>query len=378
MDVQQFFADLSDVPWLLTTLDLIGIFFFATSGALLASRKEFDLVGSMALALLAGLGGGFTRDILLDRGLPASLENPIYLAPPVLVSLLVYVKALHPNRLNLTITLFDAGGLALFTVSGVLIAHSMDVHPVSTVVVAMVAALGGGVLRDIVANEVPSIFDPRGVYVMPTFVGATVATIAAMNGVLNAFTGFLIAFLIFAVRMLAYRYQWRLFGADISQDKESLDRLRRLATQAQDAAARRVERARERRLRSASGPGGMDVGEAEAIADRAAHHPPAPAGYHYDAVEDAYTRDRAFDDDGEPEAGSYGPRQEYEGQVRVEDYDPDTQSITVVDPASRQQVRLDPATGVMDVTDLRTGRTRSYDDPEHDWIADDAEDDPRG
>ena len=84
-----------------------------------------------------------------------------------------------------------------------------------------------------------------------------------------------------------------------------------------------------------------------------------------------------FDDDGEPGSASYGPRQEYEDQVRVEDYDPDTQSITVVDPASHQQVRLDSATGVMDVTDLRTGRTRSYDDPEHDWIADDPED-PRG
>ena len=372
MDVQQFFATLTDVPWLLTSLDLIGIFFFATSGALLASRKQFDLVGSMALALLAGLGGGFTRDILLDRGLPASLENPVYLAPPVLVSLLVYIKAIHPNRLNLTITIFDAGGLALFTVSGVLIAHSMGVHPVSTVVIAMVAALGGGVLRDIVANEVPSIFDPRGVYVLPTFLGAATATVVAMNGALNAFTGALIAFLIFAVRMLAYRYQWRFFGADISQDKESLDRLRRLATQAQDAAARRVERARERRLRSSAGPGGMDVAQAEAIADRAAHHPPAPAGYHYDAVEDAYTRDHAFDDDGE--SASYGPRHEYEDQVRVDDYDPQTQTITVVDPNSRQQVRLDPATGVMDVTDLRTGRTRSYDDPEHDWIADDAQD----
>ena len=132
MDVQQFFATLTDVPWLLTTLDLIGIFFFATSGALLAARKQFDLVGSLALSLLAGLGGGFTRDILLDRGLPASLENPVYLAPPVLVSLLVYVKAIHPNRLNLTITLFDAAGLALFTVSGVMIAHAMGVHPVST------------------------------------------------------------------------------------------------------------------------------------------------------------------------------------------------------------------------------------------------------
>ena len=57
MDVQQFFAALTDAPWLLTTLDLIGIFFFATSGALLASRKQFDLVGSLALSLLAGLGG---------------------------------------------------------------------------------------------------------------------------------------------------------------------------------------------------------------------------------------------------------------------------------------------------------------------------------
>ncbi|MCV7559356.1 TRIC cation channel family protein, partial [Micrococcus luteus] len=237
MDVQQFFATLTDVPWLLTTLDLIGIFFFATSGALLAARKQFDLVGSMALSLLAGLGGGFTRDILLDRGLPASLENPVYLAPPVLVSLLVYVKLIHPNRLNLTITLFDAAGLALFTVSGVLLAHSMGVHPVSTVVIAMVTALGGGVLRDIVANEVPSIFDPRGVYVLPTFLGAVLATVVAMNGALNAFTGFLIAFLIFAVRMIAYRYQWRFFGAEISQDKESLERLRRLATQAQEAAA---------------------------------------------------------------------------------------------------------------------------------------------
>lgn len=328
MDVQQFFAGLTDVPWLLTTLDLVGVFFFATSGALLAARRQFDLVGSLSLALLAGLGGGFTRDILLDRGLPASLENPVYLAPPVLVSLLVYVKVIHPNRLNLTITAFDAGGLALFTVSGVLLAHSMGVHPVSTVVIAMVAALGGGVLRDIVANEVPSIFDPRGIYVLPTFLGAVVATVVAMNGALNGFTGVLIASLIFAVRMLAYRYQWRFIGADISQDRESLRRLRRLATQAQDAAARGVERARERRLRAAASP----------------------------------------DEDAQPTA--YGPRQEFEDQVRVDDYDPQTGTITVVDPASHQRVRLDRASGVMDVTDLRTGRTRSYDDPDHDWIAD--------
>lgn len=317
MDPQQLFAELADVPWLLTTLDLVGVFFFAVSGALLAARKDFDLVGSMALALFAGLGGGFTRDIVLDRGLPASLENPIYLAPPVLVSLLVYVGAIRPNRLNLTITAFDAAGLALFTVSGVMIAHAMGVHPVSVVVVATVAALGGGVLRDIVANEVPSIFDPRGVYVMPALVGAGVAEAAAQQGALNAFTGFLIALLVFTVRMLAYRYQWRLPGAHVTQDRDQLDRLRRLAEQAQAAAARRAARARGRTLRPV-----------------------------------------------------FGPAEEYEDQVRVEDWDPDTQSITVVDEATHQSVRYHPETGVMDVTDLRTGRTRSYDDPDDDWVAD--------
>ena len=238
MALPQLFAELADVPWLLTALDLVGVFFFAVSGALLAARKDFDLVGSVALALLAGLGGGITRDIVLDRGLPASLQDPIYLAPPVLVSLLVYVKAIHPNRLNLTITLFDAAGLALFTVSGVMIAHAMGVHPVSVVVVATVGALGGGVLRDIVANEVPSIFDPRGVYVMPAVVGAAVAELVAQRGALNAFTGFLIALLIFTVRMLAYRYQWRLPGADVSQDRDQLDRLRRAGATARGAGAR--------------------------------------------------------------------------------------------------------------------------------------------
>lgn len=319
-----------ELPWLMTALDLVGVFFFATSGALLAARKHFDLVGSMLLSLLAGLGGGITRDILLDRGLPASLDNPVYLLPPVIMALLVYVNVIHSNRLNLTITAFDAGGLALFTVTGVLMAHEHGVNPVATVVVATIGAVGGGVLRDIVANEVPSIFDPRGVYVLPTMLGAAIATAAAMQGALNGVTGFLIALLVFSIRMLAYRYRWRLPGADISQDRDSIERLRRLATQAQASAARRVARGRS----------------ATSVQD--------------------------------PEPAVLGPAQEYEGQVSVQDYDPQTQAITVVDASSNQSVRFDPATGVMDVTDLRTGRTRSYDDPEHDWVAEDSPGGPQG
>ncbi|MDO5635008.1 MAG: TRIC cation channel family protein, partial [Micrococcus sp.] len=398
---------LEELPWLMTVLDLVGVFFFATSGALLASRKGFDLVGSVFLSLLAGLGGGITRDVLLDRGLPASLENPIYLAPPVLVALLVYFKAIHPHRLNLTITFFDAGGLALFTVTGTMIALEHGTNPVATVVIATLGALGGGLLRDIVANEVPALFDPRGVYALPTVVGAIVATWVGLNGALNAVTGFFIALLVFGIRMIAYRYRWRLPGADISMDQDQIDRLRAAAVQAQESARSRGLRARRRRR--VQGPADLAAREAE-----------APAGYHYDADQDAYTRelpiiaapdasapspvpdearDSADVDEATPsaaaesgdqhghDAGRYGdadavtdvpwegvPAGHVDGegyaeddQVYVEDYNPQTQVITVVDRDSGQRARLDTATGVMDVTDPRTGWTRSYDDPETDW-----------
>lgn len=391
------------VPWLLTVLDLIGVFFFATSGALLASRKGFDFVGSVFLSLLAGLGGGVTRDVLLDRGLPASLDNPIYLAPPVLVSLLVYVKAIAPHRLNLTITAFDAGGLALFTVTGAMVALESGANPVACVVIATVTAIGGGMLRDIVANEVPSLFDPRGVYAMPTIVGAILAVAVGLQGALNVVTGFLIAALIFTIRMLGYRYQWKLPGADISMDRDSIDRLRAAALQAQQAARRSA-----RRVRRVYGPLAQD--DAEELAAREAS---APEGFHYDPDEDVYTRDipvvapagreKAPDTGGLPATGRHavgqvhadshlqdddgrdGPEMdvdlggdagEYGSRVEVEDYDPQTQSITIVDRASGQVARLDAATGIMDVTDPRTGWTRSYDAPEDDWVKrdEDAED----
>ncbi|MBB4736022.1 trimeric intracellular cation channel family protein [Micrococcus cohnii] len=336
---------LGELPWLMTALDLIGVFFFATSGALLATRKGFDLVGSVFLSLLAGLGGGVTRDVLLDRGMPASLENPVYLIPPLLVALLVYIKVIHPNRLILTITVFDAGGLALFTVTGAMVALEHGANPAATVVIASLGALGGGLLRDIVANEVPSIFDPRGVYVVPTVVGAVAATWIGMHGHLNAVTGTLIATLIFTIRMAGYRYNWRFPGADISMDQDSIDRLRAAAVQAQEAARRRAVPMRRTR----------DVGPSLEPALEPAGDAPDPVGTGQQAP--------------------LGPREEYQDQVYVEDYDPMTQAITVVDRASGQVAHLDAETGVMDVTDPRTGWVRSYDDPEDDWVKRDAQED---
>lgn len=335
MDMQQFFSSLADVPWLLTTLDLVGIFFFAISGALLAAGKRFDFIGSVVLSLLAGLGGGFMRDVLLDRGLPDSLRHPVYLAPPVLASVLVYATVIRPHRLKLTILAFDAAGLALFTVAGVVIAHAQGIPPVATVVIACIGALAGGVLRDVVANEEPVLFDPRGVYAVPCLLGATAATIAAENGALNATTGTLIALAVFGVRMMGHLRGWRLPSSEVTHDKESLRRLRDLALQA--APQRRVLRAR----RGGAAAAGATAGGTGVLA--------GPDGL-ADVV-------------GGDDAGSLAGLAEADAGIVT---GPRTEPVTVVDTATQQSVRVDPETGIIDITDLRTGLTRSYEDPDAD------------
>jgi uncharacterized membrane protein YeiH len=146
----------------LVWLDLAGVFFFAVSGSLLAARKQFDIIGSLLLASVVGLGGGVIRDIIINNGPPAAFTNPAYLAPPVLAAVLVYFLFSSVQRFTSLLTLFDAGGLALFCITGTLKALAAGMHPVAAVLLGVTTAVGGGLLRDITANEVPQLFDPQG------------------------------------------------------------------------------------------------------------------------------------------------------------------------------------------------------------------------
>ena len=147
----------------LVWLDLAGIFFFAVSGSLLAARKQFDIIGSLLLASIVSLGGGVIRDIILNTGPPAAFTNPAYLAPPVLATVLVYFLFSSVQRFTSLLILFDAGGLALFCITGTLKALSSGMNPVAAVLLGVTTAVGGGLLRDITANEVPQLFDPKDI-----------------------------------------------------------------------------------------------------------------------------------------------------------------------------------------------------------------------
>jgi uncharacterized membrane protein YeiH len=162
----------------LVVLDLVGIFVFAISGALVAVRKDLDVFGVLVLAGTTGLGGGFLRDVLIDATPPTALADWRYLMVPVSAGLLTFW--FHPalGRMERTVTIFDAFGLGLFCVTGALKALDYGLGPVPAALMGMVTGIGGGMARDVLASRVPAVF--RGeLYATPALAGAFVAVLGA-------------------------------------------------------------------------------------------------------------------------------------------------------------------------------------------------------
>jgi uncharacterized membrane protein YeiH len=193
------------------TLDLIGVFAFALSGGLLAVRKHYELVGLVALATVTALGGGVTRDLILGATPPVAFQNIWYLVVPLVAAALVFVA--HDQidrRLHRSVMLFDAAGLGLFCVTGAVKAAAFGVSAVGAVLIGVISAVGGGILRDILANEQPSIFRPEStLYAIPAAVGATVVVVTWNNGWYSGTIAIVTAIGVFALRVAAMWFDWR-------------------------------------------------------------------------------------------------------------------------------------------------------------------------
>ncbi len=162
----------------IVVLDLVGIFVFAISGALVAVRKDFDVFGVLVLAGTTGLGGGFLRDVLIGATPPAALADWRYLLVPVGAGLLTFV--FHPavGRMERLVNIFDAFGLSLFCVTGALKALDYGLGPVPAALMGMVTGIGGGMARDVLAGRVPAVF--RGeLYATPALAGAAIVVAGA-------------------------------------------------------------------------------------------------------------------------------------------------------------------------------------------------------
>ncbi len=194
---------------LYTFIDLAGTFAFAISGAVAARQKGLDVFGILVIAFTVACGGGIIRDVCIGAIPPAGLSDWRYLV--VAMAAAAITMSLQPlvRKLNRPVLLFDALGLALFAVSGarkaLVFGHNNEV----AILLGMITAVGGGILRDILLNSVPVVLE-KEIYASAALAGASVVVIGSYfrwPGDWVFLAGFLLCFIL---RILALYYHWEL------------------------------------------------------------------------------------------------------------------------------------------------------------------------
>lgn len=189
-------------------IDYLGTFAFAISGLRLASEKQFDLFGAFIVGLATAVGGGTMRDVMIGTS-PFWMTQWIYLVI-VLVAVLAFLF-LHKfiSRIAQTIFLFDTIGLGLFTIVGFQKTYEAGFPLYACILMGMCTGAAGGVLRDILINEVPLIFR-RDIYAIACLVGGLFYTAAIVYGAPTIIAQLGCALLVILIRLFAVKYHWQL------------------------------------------------------------------------------------------------------------------------------------------------------------------------
>ncbi|OED41979.1 hypothetical protein ACH42_12755 [Endozoicomonas sp. (ex Bugula neritina AB1)] len=158
---------------LLYNLDLLGTAVFAISGAWLACRKEMDLFGAMVLAFVTAVGGGTIRDVLLGSIPVFWIQDTLYVMIIIAATAFAILVRKLNQKLEWPMQVFDALGLSVFVVIGVSKALSFGVEPVIAIMMGVLTGCGGGVIRDVLAGDVPMILR-KEIYASAAFAGGVV------------------------------------------------------------------------------------------------------------------------------------------------------------------------------------------------------------
>jgi len=151
-------------------LDIFGTFVFAVSGALVASDKKFDLFGVLIIAFVTAVGGGMLRDVLMDAHPINWIGDLNYLYTIFAAVILTFLFKSKIAYLSKTLFLFDTIGISVFTLLGLEKGLTFNLHPIIALIMGMISAVFGGVLRDVLTNKVPLIFE-KEIYASACLVG---------------------------------------------------------------------------------------------------------------------------------------------------------------------------------------------------------------
>lgn len=200
---------MDSLPGALPILDFAAVFVFAATGALAAARRKHDIVTFAFFAALTGVGGGTLRDLLLDAPV-FWIERPVYLAVCLAAGALIWVFGTGTFRARLLVWL-DALGMAAYSVVGAAKATEYGAPHLTAIVMGVMTATCGGIIRDVVAHE-PSVLLRREIYITAALLGATVFAGLHYLGV-AAFTAGMAGFgAALALRACAILFNWSLPG----------------------------------------------------------------------------------------------------------------------------------------------------------------------
>jgi uncharacterized membrane protein YeiH len=183
-------------------LDLVGVFAFALSGGLVAVKKRLDLFGVLVLASAAALGGGIMRDVLIGRIPPTGISDWRLLAGALVAGLVTFLYHPGVERISRFVRVLDAVGLAVFAVGGSLTALGAGANAIPAVIVGGITAVGGGMVRDVLAGQVPEVLR-REMYALPALLGSTLVVTAHHFDLISPFVVWGCVLLVFGLRMAA-------------------------------------------------------------------------------------------------------------------------------------------------------------------------------
>jgi uncharacterized membrane protein YeiH len=200
---------------LVLTLDLIGTFVFAISGAASGVKSRLDVFGVSVLAFVAGNAGGITRDVLIGALPPAAVSDWRYVATSLIAGLATFLCYLEIARLQKIVLLFDAAGLATFAVSGTQKALAYGANPVTAALLGMLTGIGGGMMRDVLVNEIPVVLHAE-LYAVAALAGAAIVVAGHLLEWPPTRTAVAAAAVCFVMRFIAIRRGWRLPVVDVA------------------------------------------------------------------------------------------------------------------------------------------------------------------
>jgi uncharacterized membrane protein YeiH len=197
---------------MLLVLDLVGTFVFALSGAAAGVRQRLDLFGVLVLSFAAASAGGIMRDLLIGAVPPAAIKDWRYLGVSLFAGLVIFLWVPRGDRLprmrNLVL-IFDGAGLALFAVVGAQKALGYGLNPLMAALLGMLTGIGGGMLRDLLVAEIPTVLRSE-LYAVAALAGSAVVVVGQILNIPPTAAASAGAALCFGIRLIAIRRGWRL------------------------------------------------------------------------------------------------------------------------------------------------------------------------